>query len=54
MLGVPIKTGITHWEEIFVPDKSIMCLEDKCDCVMSSSQFVYSLFSVFKSEAGLS
>lgn len=54
MLGVPTKTGTTHWEEIFVPDKSIMCLEDKCDCVMSSFQFAYSLFSVFKSEAALS
>jgi len=54
MLGVHTKTGITHWEEIFVPDKIIMCLEDKHDCVMSSFQFTYSLFSVFISEAALS
>lgn len=45
---------ISHSEEIFMPDKSAMCLEDKCDCVMSSFQFAYGLFSVFKSGAALS
>lgn len=54
IVGAPTKTGITHCEEIFLTDKSIMCLEDKCDCVVSSIQFAYSLFSVFKSEAALS
>lgn len=53
MPRVPTKTGITHWEEIFVLDKSIMCLEDKCDWVMSSLQFAYGLFSAFKPEAAL-
>lgn len=48
------QTGISHWEEIFMRDKSVMCLEDKSDCVMSSFQFAYGLFSVFKSEAALS
>lgn len=43
-----------NWEEIFVPDKSMKCLEDKRDCVMSSFQFAYGLFSVFESEAALS
>lgn len=45
------QAGISHWEEFFMPDKSVMCLEAKCDCVMSSFQFAYGLFSVFKSEA---